>query len=101
MQQREIMSGFSDLKELLIRTYKIDKDREFVRLYFTELAGALLMQDYHDHKKSIPLCYNVKRKLIEVTLSAKAQLLIEESLLHPVPAKFLNDEFMLNGSFRF
>jgi len=46
MQQRELISGFSELKDLLIRTYKFEKEREFVRLYFSEYKNELLMHDY-------------------------------------------------------
>lgn len=100
MQQREFMSGFSDLKDLLIRTYKVDKEREFIKLYFTEKENELLMHDFNDHKRAIGICSDIKNKIIEATLSPIAKLLIKESLIHTDPAKFLNDEFKLYGFFR-
>ena len=100
MQQREVVSGFSDLKDLLIRTYKIEKEREFLKLYFTEKANELLMHDFNDHQRKIGICLDVKRKIIKDTLSPIAKLLVKESLLHTDPAKFLNDEFKLYGFFR-
>lgn len=101
MQQRELVSGFSDLKNILIRTYKIDRDRELVKLYFTERDSELLMHDYDDHKKVICLCTNLKNKFIRNDLVSKARLLVEESLMQANPAQFLNLEFQLNGFFRF
>ena len=79
MQQREIVSGFSDLKDLLIRTYKINRDRELVKLCFTEKDNELLMHDYDDHKKVICLCSNIKNRLIRNILAPKASLLVKES----------------------
>lgn len=101
MQQRELVSGFSDLKDLLIRTYKIDRDRELIKLYFTIMDSELLMHDFDDHKKVICLCANLNNKFIRNVLVSKARLLVEESLLHTNPAQFLNLEFQLNGFFRF
>lgn len=101
MQQRELVSGFSDLKDLLIRTYNIEKERELVRLYFSESKNELLMHDYDDHKKAIRLCLNLKRKLIMERLTVNAQRLVQESLKHTSPAEFLINEFQLNGFFRF
>ena len=66
MHQRVVMSGFSDLKDLLIRTYKIDKDQGLVKLYFTEENNRLLMHDYDDHERVIYLCSNLKNKLIKI-----------------------------------
>lgn len=100
MQQRQLVSGFSDLKDLLIQTYKIDRANELIKLYFTEKDSELLMHDYDDHKKVICLCANLKNKFIKDILSPKAKLLIEESFMHSNPAYFLNVEFQLNGFFR-
>ena len=100
MQQRELVSGFSDLKDLLIRTYKIVKEREFLKLYFTEVNNELLMHDFNDHKREISICSDVKNKVIKIALSPTAKLLVKESLLHSDPVKFLNDEFKLYGFFR-
>ena len=100
MQQRVVMSGFSDLKGLLIRTYKIDRDTAFVKLYFTENRGELLMHDYDDHEKVICLSSDIKGKLIRPILAPKALQLVKESFAHSSPAQFLNREFQLNGFFR-
>ncbi len=101
MQQRELMSGFSDLKVLLIRTYKIDRSSELVKLYFTQADNELLLHDYDDHEKIISLCSDLKNKFIRDILTFKAKLLVEESLMHHNPAQFLNNEFQLNGFFIF
>ena len=100
MQQREFVSGFSDLKDLLIRTYKIDRSREFVRLCFSKKDNSLLMHDYDDHKKMLVLCSNLKEENIQEGLPLNARRLVSESLKHFSPAEFLIKEFQLNGFFR-
>ncbi len=100
MQQTELVVGFSELKDLLIRTYEIEREREFVKLYFTEETDSLLMHDYDDHKKYLFLSFNVKKKIIVDRLSANAHRLVDEALRHPSPANFLNNEFKLSGFFR-
>ena len=101
MQQRELVSGFSELKEILIRTFQIEGDRAFVKLYFSENDNALLMHDYDDHKKVIELCFNLELKNIRDGLTANAHRLVNESLKHSSPSEFLIKEFQLNGFFRF
>ena len=100
MQQREFVSGFSDLKDLLIQTYKIGKTREFVKLYFTETEDKLFMHDYDDHKKALTLVVSISDREIARGLTEKAHQLIAESLLQPKPAEFLIDGFKLYGFFR-
>lgn len=100
MEQRELVSGFSDLKELLIRTYKIDRPRELVKLYFTEKHGALLMHDYDDHKKEIALAEGFQMRRLNPKLTLRANALVIEALQNENPEKFLNLEFDLNGFFR-
>ncbi len=101
MQQRELVSGFSELKDLLIRTYKIERNREFVKLYFSEKDNELLMHDYDDHKNSVALSRNMNDEDISHGLTANAHRLVRESLNHASPAGFLIEEFQLNGFFRF
>lgn len=101
MQQREFISGFSELKDLLIRTYNIKKEREFVRLYFSEHDNQLLMHDYNDHKRAISLCADLKQKSIRSGLSVYSKRLVTESLKFPKSSVFLNKEFQLHGFFRF
>lgn len=100
MQQTEFISGFSELKELLIKTYNIETDKALVRLYFTESNNELLMHDYDNHKKVICLCSNLKDKIIKNGLPTKAMLLVNESIDHASAAQFLNFEFKLSGFFR-
>ncbi len=100
MQQRELVSGFSELKDLLIRTYKINRRREFVRLYFSIANNELLMHDYDDHKKALSLCSDIEQKKIREGLMSKSHRLAKESLKHPSPAEFLNNESKLYGFFR-
>lgn len=99
MQQLEIVSGFSELKDLLIRTYKISRNRELVKLYFSTKENALLMHDFDDHKKELSLCSNLKEGSIRKTLAPRAYRLVAESLNHVSPTDFLNCEFQLNGFF--
>lgn len=101
MEQRELISGFSELKELLIRTFRIERECEFVRLYFSEHDNELLMYDYNDHKKVISLCVDLMQKRILNGLSVNAYRLVDESLKHTSPADFLIKEFQLSGFFRF
>jgi hypothetical protein len=100
MQSIEIVSGYSDLKTLLVRTYKIDRPVEFIRLFFSESQNELLLHDYDDHKKIIHICYSIKMKDIRPRLSRNSNQLILESLNQKSPAQFLNDGFKLYGFFR-
>jgi hypothetical protein len=100
MEQRETVSGFSELKDLLIRTYQIEKSREFVRLFFSESDGALIMHDFDDHNKTIHLCFDIKKRSIQKNLTNNAKQLVIESLDQPSPSQYLIDEFQLYGFFR-
>ena len=100
MQQRELVSGFTELKDLLIRTYGIERRREFVRLYFTLRGKVLLMHDYDDHKKEIVICSNIEEKIVGKGLGVIARRVVKESLRRPSPTAFLIQEFQLNGFFR-
>ncbi len=101
MPQIDMITGFSDLKDLLIRTYNIQKPREFIRLYFTLDNDYLLMHDFHDHKKVITLCFSINSKILRKGLTIKSQKLVMNSLNQNIPSEFLNNEFQLNGFFRF
>ena len=101
MQQRELVFGFSKLKDLLIRMYKIDRDRSLVKLYFSEKDDVLLMHDYDDHKKYLALSLSISNKDIRTGLTGDSYNLVEESLRQPNPTEFLNIGFKLNGFFRF
>ena len=100
MKQQELVSGFSELKDLLIRTYGVNRSREFVRLYFSVSGNRLLMHDYVDHKKAIVICNDLASKNIPEGFSPGIQKLVAESLMHLSPTDFLNNEFQLNGFFR-
>ncbi|GEM_PF-2410424 len=100
MQQRELMSAFSELKNLLIRTYQIKQDRKFVKLYFSRRDNQMLMHDYDDHKKAIIICFDIEQKDIRNSLTPNGRRLVRASLKHPSPSEFLNEEFQLNGFFR-
>ena len=99
MQQREIISGFSELKTLLIETYKIDKAPEFIKLYFTMESGDLHVHNYDNHNQSIIL-YLAPVEIISVFLKNSSFKLVEYSLKQKYPAKFLNEGFKLYGFFR-
>ena len=100
MQQREMVSGFSELKDLLIRTCKIERGRDLVKLYFSESRNTLVMHDYDDHKKEICICIDLDLKVVWEGIAGNAQFLVSESLNQASPAVFLNDGFKLYGFFR-
>ena len=99
MQQLEFVSGFSELKDMLIRTYKLDRSRNLIKLYFSEKENSLFVHDYDDHKKAIKICNNIESKELAKDLPPKALLLVIESLMHDSPTEFLIKEFQLNGFF--
>lgn len=99
MQQAQVVSGFSELKDLLIRTFQIERPREKIRLYFTDKDDQLLMHDYHDQKFIIVIKSIRQIDLIE-DLSEKSRLLCLEALMHLQPAHYLNEGFLLYGFFR-
>ncbi|MBC7421677.1 MAG: hypothetical protein H7328_13190 [Bdellovibrio sp.] len=101
MEPRELMYGFSDLKKLLIQTYQIDQPPEVVKLYFSEGDNALVVHDYDDHRKQLFLSLDVFNKLARPELPLKVINLVNESLKQSHPANFLNNEFLLNGFFRY
>ena len=100
MESLQIVSGFSELKDLLIRTYQVTKNKEFIRLYFTELDNELLMHDYADHKKVIVLSRNIDAQNISVEIPVRARRLIRESFMRKGASDFLNRGFQLHGFFR-
>lgn len=90
----------SDLKKLLIRTYKLEKSAEFIKLHFSVNDNELLMHDYDDHRKTLTLVRKIDTKKIRLGLTTNSHNLIKESLYHSKPAEFLNMGFKLNGFFR-
>ena len=100
MQSMDFVVGFSVLKDLLIKTYKIERPRELVRLHFTDRDRVLLMHDYDDHKKIVVLSYNLESRQINEQVVGAANELVAVSLTHKRPASFLHEKFLLNGFFR-
>lgn len=100
MRQQNLVSGFSELKDLLITTYKIEKPRELVQLYFSQSGMELLMHDYDDHKKVMHLCFDIRKKQTKIGLKTYAERLVNEALTHHLPSAFLNHNFKLYGFFR-
>jgi hypothetical protein len=100
MQPRKIISGLSDLKQLLIRTYSIERSRALVKLHFTEKNNELLMHDYDDHNKVLILIRKIDDRQIRAGLTANAHGVVKESLNYPSPSEFLNTSFKLNGFFK-
>jgi hypothetical protein len=100
MQQRQVIAGFSDLKELLIRTYEMRESRELIRLHFSASNNQLLMHDYNDHKKFVILCRNIIYKVLVTGLSQNAYELLMIALDSKTPINFLNEQFKLNGFFK-
>jgi hypothetical protein len=99
VKQTDLVSGFSELKDILIRAYGIDRPRNRIKLYFTEGENELHMHDDSDHKKIVPLVDNLREKYILPFNEKKATALIRESLNHNEPALFLNEEFESYGFF--
>ena len=100
MRQQELVSGFSELKDLLITTYRIEQPRELVKLYFSETTNELLMHDYDDHSKFIILSFKLQDRLSRTGLTLYASRLVILALNHPSPSIFLNHNFKLYGFFR-
>ncbi len=94
------LAGFSELKDLLIRTYRIDKARESVRLYFTEYQNQIFLHEYKDHNKKILLVVNIREKEISGRAVGLARQICIEALKHKKPADFLNEGFLSAGFFR-
>ncbi len=101
MKTTSAVSGFSELKELLIRTYKIEKPAIEVRLHFTEEENALLMHDYDDHEKVIVLSGDIKEGGLSRSLTGNARDLCIKALETESPAADLKNGFLLYGHFRF
>lgn len=55
MRQRHLVSGFSELKNLLIQKYDIKEDRMKLRLHFTMRDGELFVHNYKLHHQQIQL----------------------------------------------
>ncbi|MBC7420192.1 MAG: hypothetical protein H7328_05640 [Bdellovibrio sp.] len=79
MQQTELVGGFSELKDLLIKTYRIERPQELVRLYFTAVEDELLMHDYNDHAKLIGLG-TIERPSASKSLSHNASKVVRAAL---------------------
>jgi hypothetical protein len=100
MQQLDSVTGFSELKDLLIRTYNIEKERSLIQLHFTESDHELLMHDYSDHEKVICLCSDLRVGTPDKSLSPRAKRIVNEALKQNKPCEFLNNGFKLYGFFR-
>ncbi len=100
VEQMKIVAGFSELKDLLIRTHRIQKNKELIKLYFNAENNQLLMHDYDEHTKAIILISRLDKNEISNFSGHKARILVKYSLSFPNPALFLNEEFKLSGFFR-
>ncbi len=100
MHQTQIMSGFSELKDLLIERFQIERPRETIRLHFTINLDRLLVHDYSYHKNAITIVHSVRQINLNISLKGNAKLLCLEALTRPDPAQYLNEEFQLYGFFR-
>ncbi len=101
MQQTEFIVGFSELKDLLIETYKIDLPRDQIRLFFAEIDNTLLLHDYLNHKRSVLLSSNIHQKRSPNVRKKIALKIIFLALDSADPALFLNESYLLYGYFRF
>ena len=98
MQQKDLVVGFSDLKDILIHTYKIEKPREQVRLYFSIITADLWMHDYDDHAKKVALLQGGLNRLPYDSFGWRLVNFVKKSRK---PDALLNDLFQLYGFFRF
>ena len=97
MQQKDLVVGFSDLKDILIQTYKIEKPREQIRLYFSFVEEELTMHDYEDHAKAIVLLQAGEVRLQTGSFGWRLVNFVKGSRK---PDALLNDLFQLYGFFR-
>jgi hypothetical protein len=98
MQQTEFLSGYSELKDLLVEHY--GHDRKKLRLYFSQTKNSLLMHDYNNHKNVVELVLNFEIPAFNRYLKPRAKKLVLNALRQNEPAKYLNDGFLLYGFFR-
>ena len=101
MKQRQIVSGFSEIKDLLVQKYKINKGRENIRLHFTMSDGELIVHDYHRHSYQIILTSVGFHSISNTLPNSFARELVDLALKELDPAIFLNQQFNLHGFFRF
>ncbi len=102
MQNRQIVSGFSELKDLLIKKYKIGESRENIRLHFSMSGADLYLHNYRRHEEKIKLARIVAGKMANnLILRSNARDLVDVALKEKGPAEYLNQQFQLNGFFRF
>jgi hypothetical protein len=101
MEQVQIVSGFSELKDLLIQKFQIARSRERIRLYFTENDDQLLLHDFHEHKISLTIVRSIEQKILSGYLTENARLLCAKAIKEPDPVAYLNHGFLLYGYFRF
>ncbi|MBC7740715.1 MAG: hypothetical protein H7061_00860 [Bdellovibrionaceae bacterium] len=100
MDQIKVVGGFSDLKELLIQTYGIKRERDEIKLFFSVKDGELLMHNYDDHKQAVTLSKDITIKHLIELKQNRAKQLIYESLSKENPSQYLNEQFLLHGFFR-
>ncbi len=93
MQQTHIISGFSELKDLLIEQFKVKRPREMIRLHFTISRDRLLIHDYSCHQNAITIVHSIRQKHLNTKLKGNAKILCLEALAQPYPALFLNEYF--------
>lgn len=97
MQQKDIVSGFSDLKDILIRTYKIERPRNQIRLHFTFSNEELWMHDYDDHWKKVVVAKDGRNRVPE---NSRGWKLIRTAIKYKNPHTLLNELFQSHGFFR-
>jgi hypothetical protein len=71
------------------------------RSFYARTRDGIRMHDYDDHSKTIHLCFDIKKKIIQKTLTKKAKKLVAESLEQQSPSQYLIEKFKLCGFFRF
>lgn len=100
MYENEFVSGFSELKNILIRAYKIERPRDQIKLHFTIQEDELLMHDYDDHSKFVSLSNRISTKHVVNFPEKKAVEIVKVALDQDDPLDYLKDGFLLYGFFR-
>lgn len=100
MFESEFVSGFSELKNILIRTYEIEKPKVQIKLHFTVLDNELRMHDYDDHSKVVNLSDDILGKQVIEFPERQAVEIIKMALEQGDPLDYLRDGFLLYGFFR-
>jgi hypothetical protein len=108
MELIKVMSGFKDLKALLLTTYPDAGPAHELRLWFKQNSGMLSVHNYYNHDQQIIIAIINEKyleiKLVNLQANSNGEQIIywaseqNKSKTNTV-AEFLNQQFELCGSF--